>query len=165
MESVAASILKRAVDMDQKERYTMAKILYEEGLGVLLESIKGMKSFEFFLKIQVQKNQSVYFIELKDPEKKKCFRDKAAQYMDRAERIKNLIAERKSTGKYREHMKIESGSVGHGYDSVFGRFLDITVTQIQVEDPYIRTVHQVKLELFLIFTFLSNIRQIKKWYY
>lgn len=41
MESVAASILKRAVDMDQKERYTMAKILYEEGLGVLLESIKG----------------------------------------------------------------------------------------------------------------------------
>lgn len=90
-------------------------------------------------------------VELKDPEKRKCFRDKAAQYMDRAERIKNLISERKSTGKYREHMKIESGSVGHGYDTLFGRFLDVTVTQIYVEDPYIRAAHQVKCDDYLNF--------------
>lgn len=49
MESLAASILKRAVDMDQKERYTMAKVLYAEGLGVLLESMKGKVNFYFIL--------------------------------------------------------------------------------------------------------------------
>lgn len=41
MESVAASILQRAVDMDQKAQYTMAFVLYQEGLQVLVNSIKG----------------------------------------------------------------------------------------------------------------------------
>ena len=40
MESVAASILQRAVDMDQKEQYTMAFVLYQEGLQVLVNAIK-----------------------------------------------------------------------------------------------------------------------------
>lgn len=84
--------------------------------------------------------------ELKDPEKKKYFQDKAREYMDRAERIQNLIAEKKSIGQYREHMKIENGSTGHDYNSLFGRFLDVTVTQIQIEDPYIRSAHQVNLQ-------------------
>lgn len=65
--------------------------------------------------------------------------------MDRAERIKTLIDEKKSHGKYREQMKIENGSSGHGYRSVFGRFLDASVTQIRIEDPYVRTFHQVNI--------------------
>lgn len=147
MESVAASILQRAVEKDKKEQYTMALVLYQEGLQVLVDSIKG-KSFSFlnFTKSAIfyWKPNFIIYSELKDPIRKKHFHTRAAEYMDRAERVKALIEEKKSSGKYREHMKIEAGAVGHGYGSVFGRFLDATVTQIRIEEPYIRTFHQVK---------------------
>lgn len=81
---------------------------------------------------------------MKDPTRKKHFQTRTAEYMDRAERIKALIEEKKSKGKYREHMKIENGAIGHGYNSVFGRFLDPIVTEIRVEEPYIRAGHQVQ---------------------
>ena len=42
MESVAASILQRAVEKDKNEQYTMALVLYQEGLQVLVDSIKGI---------------------------------------------------------------------------------------------------------------------------
>ncbi|XP_051172438.1 MIT domain-containing protein 1-like [Leptopilina boulardi] len=120
MENAAANILQRAVEMDKKEQYTMALVLYQEGLEILVNSIK----------------------ETTDQTKKKHFQGRASQYMDRAERIKSLIEDRKSRGKYREQIKIENGSSGYGYGSVFGRFLDASVTQIQIEDPYIRSFHQ-----------------------
>lgn len=66
--------------------------------------------------------------------------------MRRAEGIKKLIHEKKSLGQYREQMRIEAGSIGHGYASLFGRFLDDRVTHIHVEDPYIRAYHQVQLK-------------------
>ena len=43
MESAAALILTRAVDMDRQEQYTMALALYQEGLQILVDSIKGTK--------------------------------------------------------------------------------------------------------------------------
>lgn len=58
--------------------------------------------------------------------------------------MKKLISTRKLAGTYREVMKIESGTTGHGYANVFGRFLDGTVTYIDIEDPYIRAFHQVR---------------------
>lgn len=42
METVAVSILKRAVEMDQKEQYTMALALYQEGVRILLDIVKGI---------------------------------------------------------------------------------------------------------------------------
>lgn len=42
MESAAASILKRAVEMDNGEQYTMALVLYQEGVQILLDSMKGI---------------------------------------------------------------------------------------------------------------------------
>lgn len=57
--------------------------------------------------------------------------------------MKKFIQTRKLVGSYRESTKIESGSTGHSYASVFGRFLDGTVTYIDIEDPYIRAFHQV----------------------
>ncbi|XP_058806968.1 MIT domain-containing protein 1-like [Phymastichus coffea] len=120
MENIGASIIQRAIEKDKQEQYTMALVLYQEGLQVLIESIK----------------------EMKDPTRKKHFQTRTAEYMDRAERIKSLIEEKKSKGKYREHMKIENGAIGYGYHSVFGRFLDCTVTEIRVEEPYIRAAHQ-----------------------
>ncbi|XP_076646668.1 MIT domain-containing protein 1-like [Halictus rubicundus] len=120
MESAAASILKRAVEMDKNEQYTMALVLYQEGVQILLDTMK----------------------ETKDPASKKHFGARASEYLDRAEKLKNLIDKKKAAGTYRELTRIENGSTGHGYGSVFGRFLDATVTHIYIEDPYIRAFHQ-----------------------
>ncbi|XP_076249748.1 MIT domain-containing protein 1-like isoform X2 [Calliopsis andreniformis] len=120
MESAAATILKRAVEMDKSEQYTMALVLYQEGVQILLDSMK----------------------ETKDPARQKHFATRASEYLDRAEKLKALIDKKKTTGTYRELTKIENGSTGHGYDSVLGRFLDASVTYIHIEDPYIRTFHQ-----------------------
>ncbi|EFN68295.1 MIT domain-containing protein 1 [Camponotus floridanus] len=120
MESAAVSVLKRAVEMDTKEQYTMALVLYQEGVQILLDAVK----------------------ESKEAYKTEYLTTKAKEYLDRAETVKKLITARKSAGIYRELTKIENGSTGHGYASVFGRFLDGTVTHINIEDPYIRAFHQ-----------------------
>lgn len=46
-------------------------------------------------------------------------------------------------GKYHEQIRIENNSTGHSYERLFGRFLDPTLTGVVVEDPYIRSTHQV----------------------
>ncbi|KAM0734360.1 MIT domain-containing protein 1 [Formica fusca] len=120
MESAAVSVLKRAVEMDMKEQFTMALVLYQEGVQILLDTVK----------------------ETKEAYKVEYLTSKAKEYLDRAEKVKKLIIARKSAGIYRELTKIENGSTGHGYASVFGRFLDGTVTYINIEDPYIRAFHQ-----------------------
>ncbi|XP_032671398.1 MIT domain-containing protein 1-like [Odontomachus brunneus] len=120
MEVAAVSVLKRAVDLDAKEQYTMALVLYEEGVQILLNIVK----------------------ETKEASKKEHFTAKAKEYLDRAEKVKKFIHTRKLVGSYRESTKIESGSIGHSYASVFGRFLDNSVTFINIEDPYIRAFHQ-----------------------
>ncbi|XP_014488601.1 PREDICTED: MIT domain-containing protein 1-like [Dinoponera quadriceps] len=120
MEPAAISVLKRAVEMDEKEQYTKALILYEEGVQILLNIVK----------------------ETKEASKKGHFTTKAKNYLERAEKLKSFIHARKLDGLYRESTRIENGSTGHSYASVFGRFLDGTVTYINIEDPYIRTFHQ-----------------------
>ncbi|KAG5346277.1 MITD1 protein, partial [Acromyrmex charruanus] len=120
MESAAVSVLKRAVEMDKKEQYTMALVLYQEGVQILLDAVK----------------------ETKEAFKVEYLTTKAREYLDRAEKVKKLISTRKSAGTYTEMIKIEDGSTGYGYASVFGRFLDGTVTSIDIEDPYIRVFHQ-----------------------
>lgn len=86
---------------------------------------------------------ALIFSDTRDPVKKKHFKAKAVEYMGRAETIKALIKEKKAAGKYREQTRIEAGSTGYGYATVFGRFLDASVTHIHIEDPYIRKFHQV----------------------
>lgn len=82
-------------------------------------------------------------VDTSDSTKKMQLRKKMEEYMSRAEMIKKLIAEKKAQGVYREQVVIEADSTGHSYDSVFGRFLDTEVNEIEVEDPYIRNFHQV----------------------
>lgn len=106
--------------MDNNKQYTMALVLYQEGVQILLDSRK----------------------ETRDPAKQKHFAVKVSEYLDRAEKIKILVDNQKASGTYRELIKIEKDSTGHGYDTVFGRFLDTKVTYITIEDPYIRTFHQ-----------------------
>lgn len=41
MEVAAVSVLKRAVEMDEREQYTLALVLYQEGVQILLDAVKG----------------------------------------------------------------------------------------------------------------------------
>lgn len=87
---------------------------------------------------------SEFFFEgVTDSEKKKYLRTKVEAYMGRAEKIKGLIEEQKTMGKYHEQILIENDSTGHSYKNLFGRFLDDEVTSVEVEDPYVRSFHQV----------------------
>ncbi|XP_043242844.1 MIT domain-containing protein 1-like [Amphibalanus amphitrite] len=120
LEAAAVSVLKRAVELDTKRRWTESMTCYQEGLHLLMEVIKG----------------------LPEGPRRSAFRTKATEYMDRAEKLKTQIEAEKRLGKYHEQLHIDEDSTGHSYESVFGRFLDSAVTVVEVEDPYIRAVHQ-----------------------
>lgn len=47
-----------------------------------------------------------------------------------------------AAGTYHEQIRIESGFTGHSYKQVFGQLLDDTVTAVQVDDLYVRSIHQ-----------------------
>lgn len=70
--------------------------------------------------------------------------------MNRAEAIKKLVLNEKETGKFHEQVHIENNSTGHSYKTLFGRFLDSEVQYVLVEDPYIRSFHQVCLLNFFL---------------
>jgi len=36
-----------------------------------------------------------------------------------------------------------SSSIGNSYSKILGRFLDEYVTKVEIEDPYVRSTHQV----------------------
>ena len=78
-----------------------------------------------------------------DKDKKAKYRLKASEYLDRSEKVQEIVSKEKENGKYHEHIKIEANSIGNSYNSLFGRFLDETVTTVSVEDPYIRAHHQI----------------------
>ncbi|KAK2581649.1 hypothetical protein KPH14_002149 [Odynerus spinipes] len=120
MESAGISILKRAVELDTEKQYTRSLVLYKEGIQILLDTVKGTQNAV----------------------KKKHFSTMASRYLNRAEEVKKLVETKKTQGTYRELIKIKDGTIGYGYSSLFGRFLDAMVTYIHIEDPYIRAFHQ-----------------------
>ena len=48
-----------------------------------------------------------------------------------------------AAGKYNEQIKIENNATGYSYERVFGRLIDESLTEVEVQDPYIRSIHQV----------------------
>lgn len=42
IESAAANILKRGIELDTKKRFTEALVCYQEGLQILVDKMKGM---------------------------------------------------------------------------------------------------------------------------
>jgi hypothetical protein len=54
-----------------------------------------------------------------------------------------LIAEE----KFHEQIRIENDSTGHCYADIFGRLLDPSVTEVEVDDAYIRCSYQVEFLL------------------
>jgi hypothetical protein len=65
--------------------------------------------------------------------------------MCRAEKVKKHIEQLKSAGTYREQIQVSEDAIGFSYKSVFARFLDDTVQNVEIDDPYIRSAHQVSL--------------------
>ncbi|XP_013378270.1 PREDICTED: MIT domain-containing protein 1 isoform X3 [Chinchilla lanigera] len=75
---------------------------------------------------------------------KRCYlREKITYYMDRAEDIKKYLDQVKEDGKYHKQIKIEENATGFGYESLFKEYLNGTVTEVWIEDPYIRQTHQL----------------------
>lgn len=120
METSAASVLIRAVEHDKEGRYPAALTCYQEGIQLFLDVIKMCD----------------------DKIKQTQLRSKAAEYMDRAEKVKDLCQKQKELGKYHEHVQITDGSTGYSYEKIFGKYLDHTVTKVEVYDAYIRNIHQ-----------------------
>jgi len=120
-EGAAVALLKRAVELDMAKRYTESLVCYKEGLQLFLEVVQAIT----------------------EKEKKAKYRAKASEYLDRSEKVQEIVAREKELGRYQEHYKIEANTEGHGLQELFGRFLDSSVTLVKVEDPYIRAHHQV----------------------
>ncbi|XP_060566828.1 MIT domain-containing protein 1-like [Ruditapes philippinarum] len=116
----ATRVLTRAVELDTAGRYPDAVVCYQEGLQLLIDVLKGTPT-----------------------EKKEGIRTKINEYMKRAEELKKKVEEEKEAGKYHEQIHIESNSTGHSFERLFGRFLDENLTEVTVEDPYIRSTHQL----------------------
>ncbi|XP_044289612.1 MIT domain-containing protein 1 isoform X2 [Varanus komodoensis] len=120
MEDSAVSVLKRAVELDEASRYQESLVCYQEGVALLLKVLRATK----------------------DEKKKNHYKDKISGYIDRAEYIKKYLEKEKEDGKYHKQIKIEENMKGFCYEKLFQEYLDNTVTEVWVEDPYIRQVHQ-----------------------
>lgn len=106
------------------------------------------------------------WIDLDGNEEKIKMRSKIEGYITRAEKLKKIIEEQKNhnprststvdnsqTSRNQENRKpqhfthkqiiIKDDSIGNSYDAIFGSFLDDSVTEIQIDDAYIRAFHQV----------------------
>ncbi|XP_045139826.1 MIT domain-containing protein 1 isoform X2 [Echinops telfairi] len=119
--TAAVTVLKRAVELDSEDRYQQALVCYQEGIDLLLQVLKGTKD-----------------------DKKKCsLRKRISDYMDRAESIKKYLDQEKEDGKYHKQIKIEENATGFSYESLFQEYLNEAVTEVWIEDPYIRQTHQL----------------------
>lgn len=121
VEASAISVLKRAVEMDTARRFDESLICYQEGINLLLQVLKVTQ----------------------DKAKKERFRQKITQYMDRAEQLKSFVTEAKNASGTHEQIQIEDNATGFGMEKLFSRFMTEFLTEIEIEDPYIRSHHQI----------------------
>ncbi|KAJ8350319.1 hypothetical protein SKAU_G00254490 [Synaphobranchus kaupii] len=121
MEASAVSVLTRAVELDHSSRLQESLICYQEGIQLLMDVLKAIK----------------------DDSKKAHYREKIKGYMERAEQIKNHVQREKEEGKYHEQIKIAENATGYSYDILFRPYINETLTEVWVEDPYIRHIHQL----------------------
>lgn len=49
-----------------------------------------------------------------------------------------------SDGKYHEQIRIAEDATGYSYDALFKPYISSLLTEVWVEDPYIRHIHQVR---------------------
>ncbi|XP_068428816.1 MIT domain-containing protein 1 isoform X2 [Clinocottus analis] len=121
METSAISVLKRAVELDHSGRFQESLVCYQEGIQLLMDVLKAVK----------------------DESKRGHFREKIKGYMDRAEQIKVHVNQLKEDGKYHEQIRIAEDATGYSYDALFKPYMSNLLTEVWVQDPYIRHTHQL----------------------
>ena len=52
-ERAAASVLKRAVELDTARRFTESLVCYQEGLQLLMEALKAQGIFQYYMQFRV----------------------------------------------------------------------------------------------------------------
>lgn len=60
-----------------------------------------------------------------------------------------------SDGKYHEQIRISEDATGHSYEALFKPYISSTLTEVWVEDPYIRHTHQVPSMFYSSWIWLS----------
>eukprot|EP00794_Sanderia_malayensis_P016833 gene16834-18531_t len=116
----AGKVLKRAVELDQQEKYPESLVCYQEGIDMLLASVKTSTDDKFRTNARLR----------------------ITEYMSRAEQLKEFVKDQESVGKYHEKIEIKDGQCGCSYSRLFSKYIDDKLTGIVVHDPYIRTHHQ-----------------------
>ncbi|NXG00935.1 MITD1 protein, partial [Sakesphorus luctuosus] len=133
-----AEAVKRAVALDVASRFQESLVCYQEGIDLLLQVVKATK----------------------DEAKKHHYRQKISEYMTRAEDIKKHIEKEKQDGKYHKQIRIEENATGFGYEKLFHEYLSEIVSEVWVEDPYIRHIHQASG--YLLYNFLRFCEMLVK---
>ncbi|NXP89887.1 MITD1 protein, partial [Passerina amoena] len=131
-----AETLKRAVQLDVASRFQESLVCYQEGIDLLLQAMKATT----------------------DEAKKRRYQQKISEYLTRAEEIKELI--KKQDSKYHKQIRIEENATGFGYEKLFHEYLTENVSEVWVEDPYIRQVHQASR--YLLYNFLRFCEMLVK---
>ena len=116
----ATKVLTRAVDLDTNQRYKEALVCYQEGTNLLMLALKKET----------------------DSAKRLALRQKLDEYLSRGEVIKPLV--QNLSEKHHERVEIKDGERGHSYQKIFGKCLVGKLTEVRVEDPYIRTHYQIQ---------------------
>ncbi|NXP58541.1 MITD1 protein, partial [Chloropsis cyanopogon] len=65
-----------------------------------------------------------------------------------------------SDGKYHKQIRIEENATGFGYEKLFHEYLTEIVSEVWVEDPYIRQIHQASR--YLLYNFLRFCEMLVK---
>lgn len=120
VEQSAISVISQAVQYDNEGKYPSALACYQEGIQLFLNVIKNTN----------------------DKKKQGVLRSKAAEYMTRAEKIKDVVQKQKDTGVYHEQIQIPNDGVGYSYEKIFSKYFEKSIKRVDIEDPYVRTTHQ-----------------------
>ncbi|CAH8855298.1 unnamed protein product [Trichobilharzia szidati] len=121
-----STVMLRAIELEKQLKLTESFVCYQESIGLFIKALRSLSG-----------NTQLQF--------KERLKQKISEYMSHAEKLKDKIRSETATGKYHEQITIEEGATGYGYKRIFGRFLeDGSVSEIWVEDPYIRNSFQIE---------------------
>lgn len=113
------------------------------------------------VKLKIMFTHYDYFTDEPEEKTRTYLRKKVEEYMNRAEKIKKIVLHQKETGLFHEQVHIENNSTGHSYKTLFGRFLDEDVDFVLVEDPYIRSYHQVCIVFGLKIAYTKRVYKLR----
>ncbi|CAD6198560.1 unnamed protein product [Caenorhabditis auriculariae] len=115
----ATGSLKKAVTYDKAKKFNDALPKYQEGVAFLMDALNLLTEADT---------------------RKAVFRTKIDEYIRRAEELRDIV---KPEVKSIEQRIVQDNSVGHGYDRVFAKCLDDSLTSVVVKDAYIIAHHQI----------------------